>query len=354
MQVKQQEAILVLIARSLAGQADSDEEAKLNEWVNSSESNFHYFEDLKNIWNESEKKIDPGSISTQIALERVLDRIEIPSFFNTFWVCWQKFAAIIILPLAFGALFWVYHISHKASPVNGQVYNEIFAAFGTRSVIRLADSTMVWLNSGSSLRYPDKFQNKNREVYLNGEAYFEVKSDASRQFIVNTSAFKVKATGTKFNVLDYGSESVAEVTLVSGKVSVNGATDTDHALISLLNPGQHLDFDRETSAKGITHGDTYKYIAWKDGKLIFRNEPLSRVLERISLIFNVDIELLGSDLQDYRYHATFQDESFEEILKLLKLSSPVDYSEVKRNPLPDGSFPRKKVIIFPKNQSTHN
>jgi transmembrane sensor len=354
MQVKQHEIILGLIARNLAGQADSDEKARLYEWIGKSESNRHYFEQLRNIWNESEKKIDPFSINTRLALGKVLDRISIPSNSFSFWICWQKVAAVIILPLVLGALLWVYNISHKVSASNVAVYNEIYAAFGTRSAIRLADSTMVWLNSGSSLRYPDKFQTKSREVYLKGEAYFEVKSDSSRPFMVNTAALKINATGTKFNVLDYDSKAIAEVTLVSGKVNVNGSSSSNSGLISVLNPGQHLDFDRETSIKGITHGDTYKYIAWKDGKLIFRNEPLSKVLERISLIFNVDIELLGSDLQDYRYHATFQDESFEEILKLLKLSSPVDYTELKRNPLPDGSFPKKKVIIFPKNQTMHN
>jgi ferric-dicitrate binding protein FerR (iron transport regulator) len=88
----------------------------------------------------------------------------------------------------------------------------------------------------------------------------------------------------------------------------------------------------------------------KDGKLVFRNEPLSQVVKKISEVFNIDIELQGSSLQDYSYRATFKDESLEEILKLIKMSSPIDYIEVRRDPLPDGSFPRKKIIIFPSGQ----
>jgi ferric-dicitrate binding protein FerR (iron transport regulator) len=97
----------------------------------------------------------------------------------------------------------------------------------------------------------------------------------------------------------------------------------------------------------VTHEDTYKDIAWKDGKLIFRNEPLEDVLRKIGYYYNVDMEIRGNSLKEYRYRATFEEESIDEILKLLKISSPVDYRVVKREALPDGSFPKKKIIIFP-------
>jgi ferric-dicitrate binding protein FerR (iron transport regulator) len=100
----------------------------------------------------------------------------------------------------------------------------------------------------------------------------------------------------------------------------------------------------------VNNEDTYKYIAWKDGKLIFRNEPLDEVVKKIGQVFNVDIELQGNSLQDYRYRATFEDESLTEILKLLEISSPISFKEIKRVPLADGSFPRKKVIVFPVKQ----
>jgi ferric-dicitrate binding protein FerR (iron transport regulator) len=355
MGVKHHDDILVLIARNFAGLADSVETADLKDWIESSADNKQYFEQVKNIWDASDKQIDPKNINSTAALEKVIGRIPEVSPKKTLWYYWQKIAAVLILPLAIGSLLRIYVNSQKALSSDELVYNEVYAAFGTRSSLLLSDSTLVWLNSGSSLRYPIKFNNKNRKVFLSGEAYFEVKSDVTRPFIVETSTLQVKAAGTKFNVQEYNSNPVSEVTLVSGKVFVNESGNKKNSqLISELNPDQHLVYNREIRAKSVSNVDTYRFIAWKDGKLIFRNEPLPQVLNKISMIFNVDIELQGRELQDYRYRATFQDESLEEILKLLKLSAPISFKEVKRNPLPDGSFPKKKVIVFPAKKTILN
>jgi ferric-dicitrate binding protein FerR (iron transport regulator) len=184
-------------------------------------------------------------------------------------------------------------------------------------------------------------------VFLKGEAYFEVESDPKKPFIVETSSLSVKATGTKFNVSGYTSADEAEVTLVSGKVEVSLTDDKKNIKSSKLDMNQHFSFNKASGTTSIIVEDTYKYISWKDGKLIFRNEPLSLVVKKISQVFNIDIEIKGEEILNYSYRATFQDESLAEILKLLKMSSPIDYIEVKRDPLPDGSFPRKKVIIIP-------
>jgi ferric-dicitrate binding protein FerR (iron transport regulator) len=346
MGIKHQDDILALIARNLAGIADSNETAHLNEWIKSSADNKQYFEQVRNIWDASDKQTDPKKINTIEALERVIGRIPERAADRTFWHYWQKIAAVLILPLAIGAILWIYLNSYRIISSNDIVYNEIYTAFGTRTSLRLADSTLVWLNSGSSLKYPNKFNTKNRTVFLKGEAYFEAESDVSRPFIVQTSTLQVRAEGTKFNVFEYDSGTESEVTLVTGKVSVIGNLESGSQLISDMNAGQHLEYNKQTGKTSLTSEDTYKYIAWKDGKMIFRNEPLSLVVNKIAIIFNVDIELQGKELQDYRYHATFQEESLEEILKLLKLSAPIDYKEVKRKPLPDGSFPKKKVIIY--------
>ncbi len=350
MEQKHQDDILALIAKNLAGLADSIEITQLKEWIGGSADNSQYFEQMKNIWDASDKQIDPKKIDTPKALEDVLGRIPKVYPKRTFWDYWQKVAAIIILPLAIGILLWIYINPNKTISSNEIVYNEVFASFGTRSSLRLADSTLVWLNSGSSIRYPNKFINDKRIIFLKGEAYFEVESDNSRPFIVQTSTLQVKATGTKFNVLEYDSDPVTEVTLVSGKITVNELDNNKNLqLISELHPDQHLAYNRQTKVKSTINADAYKYIAWKDGILMFRDESLDIVLNKISRIFNVDIELHGKVLNDYRYHATFKDESFEEILKLLKISAPINYTEVTRKPLPDGSFPKKKVIIFPEN-----
>lgn len=348
MEINEQDDIIRVIARYLSGDADPDEAASLIKWIGLSEFNKQYFDQVKNIWDTSSPKFDPETIRTEKALTKVLERISEGSKMSAIWIYWKKIAAVVLIPLLLGNIIWFYLNSQKGSSASQPVYNEIYAAFGTRSALKLADGSLVWLNSGSSLKYPDRFKGNERIVYLNGEAYFEVASNASVPFIVQTSSLNVKATGTKFNVSDYISDLNSAVTLVTGKVFVNEFTENDKIKpVSELFPNQHLVLSKQTGTISVQKEDINEYISWKDGKLIFRNKPLSYVVKKISQVFNVDIELQGNVPQDYRYHATFEDESLTEILRLLKVSSPIDYIEVKRNPLPDGSFPRKKVIIFP-------
>jgi ferric-dicitrate binding protein FerR (iron transport regulator) len=261
-----------------------------------------------------------------------------------------RIAAVLLLPLIIGSFYLGrFGIPQKGIKNQQVVYNEVFAPAGTRSAITLADGSRVWLNSQSTLRYPDRFTRGKREVFLTGEAYFEVESDVFNPFIIYSRELMIKATGTRFNVLSDKEASCTEITLVSGQVDVLRTLERKAPhLLYQMKPEDHLEFDHNKRSIELEHGDTYKYIAWKDGKLIFRNEPLSDVIIEISRYYNVDIELRGEKLKEYRYRATFEDETFSEILKLLKLSSPVDYREIPRYPLEDGSFPKRKVIIFPR------
>jgi transmembrane sensor len=350
METKQRSDILLLITRNLAGVADSIETARLKEWLEISKSNNQYFEQVRNIWDASDKQLDPRKINESEALKKVLDRIPRVSPGRSFWYYWQKIAAVLLIPLTIGTLLSIYLYSYKSISSGEPVYNELYATFGTRSALKLSDGTSVWLNSGSSIKYPDRFIGNSRTVFLKGEAYFEVNSNPEKPFIVETSSLKVKATGTKFNVSGYPDDDKEEVTLVSGKVRVSLSDDKKNIKSSELNMNEHFSFNRVSGTTSVINIDTYKYIAWKDGKLVFRNDPLSHVVKKLSQVFNIDIEIKSEEILNYRFRATFHDESLAEILKLLKMSSPIDYIEVKRYPLPDGSFPRKKVIIFPASQ----
>ncbi len=348
MKIVNQEEILALISKSLEGPLHPEELEILKNWIDESPDNRKYFEQVRNIWEISDRQIDLDKINADEALRKVLGSIQIVSPMKSLWKLWQRIAAIILLPLILGTFLLFYFKSEKTVSPENVVYHEIFTAYGTRTSLRLADSTLVWLNSGSSLKYPDKFTDNSRVVYLRGEGYFEVDSDTRRPFIVKTSNLTVKCTGTHFDVYDYNSGTEAEVTLVKGKLCVNSNNGFDNGFTSELKPGQHLEYNLATGVQELSASDTYTYIAWKDGRLVFHDEPLSEVLKKVSLIFNVDIELQGKELQEYRYHATFVDESLEEILKLLKLSAPINYTEVARKPLADGTFPKKKIIIFPR------
>jgi len=340
----------VLITRYLTGEVSPDEIVKLQKWLGASKDNLLYFQQVKNIWDNSEHYTCEKIIDVDKAFNMINKRVIFKSSATNFWHYWKKIAAVLLIPLILGNLIYFSFRSSNYSTAQEPVYNEIFAFFGTRSALKLSDGTSVWLNSGSSIKYPDRFVGNNRTVFLKGEAYFEVESDLKKPFIVETSSLSVKATGTKFNVSGYTSTEEAEVTLVSGKVEVSLTDDKKNIKSTTLDINQHFSFNKINRTTSISNVDTYKYIAWKDGKLVFRNEPLSNVVKKIGQVYNIDIEIKGEEIQNYCFRATFQDESLTEILKLLKISSPIDYIEVKRDPLPDGSFPRKKVIIFPAKQ----
>ena len=331
-----------LIAKYLGGNASKDECLMLESWIGESDENLKYYRKLKNIW-ESSSEIP---VTTDKALAKVLRQINKGQKSLTFWQIAQRVAAILFIPLLISMLWLSYgKITNEKIAITR--YNEVTAAFGTFASLELPDGSKVWLNSGSSLKYPDKFIGKNRAVFLIGEAYFEVHSDHNSPFLVSTQSLTVTATGTHFNVMAYKNTRYPSVTLLEGKVAVEKINpDIKNSVTSFLKPDQYLQYDTLSGKVKILTGDTYKHIAWKDGKLVFRNDLFSDVVNRISLQYNVDIEIVGDKVKQYRYRATFENESLSELLKLLKLSSPFDYQEINSRKLPDGSFTRKKIIIY--------
>lgn len=335
------EQIDQLIARFLGGHTTAEEIRQLDTWVKESDENHKYFLQIRNLWDASNQT----TISTTKALNKVLHQIRPEAKRIGFLQFMQKVAAILFIPLLITAI-WM-GLPKKTGTDKTAVYHKVVAAFGTYSMIELPDGSKVWLNSGSSLKYPEKFNKSNRVVYLIGEGYFEVNSNKSVPFFVTTPYFTVKATGTKFNIRAERNFRSPSVTLVEGTVTVQKSIEGNPKdLISTLKPNQHLSYDTLTGYINVQTEDPYKHFAWKDGKLVFRNDNISEVARRISLQYNVEIEIKGNEIKKYRYRATFENEPLGELLRLLKISSPIDYLEVKPKALPDGTFSRRKIIIF--------
>ena len=343
--VNEHEEINALIVRCLSGLASAEELSGLEKWMTVSDDNRKHFHQMKNVWDLSHPGLNPTEIYAEKALASVEKRINHRHSRSVILGMVRYAAAVLFLPLL-ALSFWLGSMN-SLHMTGVPVYSEITAAFGTRSVLTLPDGSTVWLNSGSSLKYPRVFTSGTREVYLSGEGFFEVKANEKKPFIVHTRNLNVKATGTRFNVNASTLYAHTHVTLVSGKVTICKPVQGGKPLeLAQMLPDQHLAFDTLSGDINISNGETYKYTAWKEGKLIFRNEPLEDVLKKIGYFYNVDMEIRDNSLKEYRYRATFEEESIEEIMNLLKHSSPVDYRVEKRKPLPDGSFPRKKIIIY--------
>jgi len=222
-------------------------------------------------------------------------------------------------------------------------YTNITATVGSVVRYELPDNSVVWLNSGSKLRCPNIFKGERREVDLQGEAFFEVQSDEKHPFYVNTpSGVQVYVYGTRFNVCAYDNEDYVETVLESGRVNI---FIPKYETSVALKPGEHLLYDKKALQFVKSEVDVSEKVAWKDGKLIFRNSSLEEVLKRLSRHFNVDIHFNNKSGKNYTFRATFRNESLFQILDYLSKSVSMKWNVEDPVQLSDGTFTKRKVIV---------
>ncbi len=334
-----QEQVDTLIVRYSTSQLTEYEMYQLNEWIHQSRENLTYYHTFRNLLDHRHEV----EIQTANALQKVFNRIQQRRVQHAFTLI-QKIAALLFLPLLIGTLWLIAQQINERQTAQNQI-TTIISPFGSVSNFTLPDGSKVWLNAGSRLEFPDHFSKAERQVKLVGEAYFEVHSDENSPFIVETPMLSVKATGTRFHVMSYQKQQPS-VSLAEGKVMVYVAAkqQLESRKISMF-AGQHISLDTNSLVYETETGDTYKHIAWKDGKLIFRNDLMTDIMLRISLQYNVDIEITDPQIKQNRYRATFENESLTELLDLLNLATPFSYHEINPVPQSDGSFSRRKVII---------
>lgn len=252
-------------------------------------------------------------------------------------------AAVFLLPLLIASVIWFAERTQKEIlVVENPVTSTLFAPLGSRIKFSLPDGTKGWLNSGSSLEYNIPFSN-SRQISILGEAWFDVAHDDLHPFEVNAGDSKIKVLGTKFNLNAYPEDNYVEVVLEEGKVEFSVG-----CLFSSIEmkPDERLVFSGETVNIGVT--DASKYVAWKEGKLVFRGDPMAEVARRIERWYNVRVELVDKDLENDVIRGTFEDDSLKEVLQFLCMTSPISYRIVEREILDDGTFQKKKVLLYRK------
>jgi len=291
----------------LKNQAEARELFHQWNFVNQSLEAFNVYEEIKD-----EKNIFPESRSIQ----KTKIRKKLRWLVNT--------AAAITLPLIF-AVGYLYHQQNERDIV----YNEVTCSNGKVISILLSDSSSVRLFAGSTLRYPSKFSRDSREVYLTGEANFEVKANPEYPFIVSTTeGYRVKAYGTKFNVQDYSESDNVLVYLNHGVVGFESPTLDKEITMSPQTELSHRKNSKEYSIRQI---GSKEYDAYEAGILVFTNRHLKEIVQKLEQVYKVKIEVEDNEeLKDYRFTATFRNESIYHILNILKMSSPgLEWKEKK-------------------------
>lgn len=335
--------IEIIISKYLSKEATQEDIKELENWVSATPENYKSFLVQKNIWEVTHPAFNPEEIDVDNAQRKVMEQIRHKSQPASarpklsFLYYWQQIAAILLLPL----LILSAYLYFKPDPLIAETYQELFTPYGTWSVVNLPDGSKVWLNAGSSLKYPAQFRGKERVVSMQGEAYFEVESDKEHPFIVKTKELTVEATGTAFNVNAYVPDNIAAVTLVKGKVAVT----LDKQKTVSLSPGEKIDYNLATSLYKVNKTNTYKWCSWKDGILIFRDDPLEYVFKRLGQTYNVEFILKAPELGKYSYKATFEGESLNEILRLLEMSAPIRCKEISNRTNNDGKLEKQRIEV---------
>jgi ferric-dicitrate binding protein FerR (iron transport regulator) len=346
-----------IFAKFLQNQLDDAELKTFVQWVNSDafaeECKELMYEDWE-MWAE-----EPEYLGEDEKFDRIFDKIyektnycekaDPPppktSRLQVYFRRAKAAAAVLFLPML-GFLIYLTSVQNPGTEaITATVVDalEVEASSGSRTVVQMTDGTKAYLNYGSKLRYPQVFAADSRVVELEGEGYFEVAHNPDRPFIVKAGQLNIKAVGTSFNVLAYPGEQQIQTTLVEGVVIIEETSEQNSDTVTLA-VGDHVIYDRAGGEFTTRQDNLEKYIAWKDGKIVFDNETTTEVAARLSRAFNVEIEIAEA-VKDLTYTVTFTDETLTQILDLMSLATPVRYEVLPREELEDGTFGKQKIKI---------
>lgn len=373
-----------LIGKYLSKELKPEEQLQFNEWLNESEHNreeldrIHKYTacleanivmqevDVEKARIITDFKIWKNSIRIEQENERINKKFKIRNLY--------RIAAVVVL-LIVNAFVLLYLFPPRMS----SGFTEVVSPLGSRTQLKLADGTKVWLNAGSTLKYANNFSKENRAVQIEGEAFFDVTHDPSHPFIVTASSVSLKVLGTAFNIRAYRDENTIETTLVRGKVEIQKTSRNSGEQIIVLKPNETATYIKDVnklfvSISEVSPGikvenkkiepevkanekiaskevdveptiEVENTIAWKEGYLVFDNQPLSEIIVTLSRRYNVNFTYTDKDVLLYRFSGKFKETTLEQVLQAIVLTSPIE-TEVKQNlvTIKENSSLKKKYI----------
>ena len=373
--------VAILVGKYLANNLTDEEQKYLSDWLSSSEKNRTWFE---RVTSES-YQIEKGKATRSINVEEGWKALELKRESRLGGrhrrIYWMRYVAMFVLPLAIAVLLHqVYysrkdkvemvqtitsgtskaililadglpvvleqqqektlkesdgtkinvlkeHISYERGVDDKQeksVYHELVIPRGGEFSLTLSDGTEVYMNADSKLRFPTKFGKGERVVELEGEAYFEVVHNEDAPFIVKTSQMAIKVLGTEFNVSAYAEDSVIRTTLVRGSVKISSEVSGESVV---LHPGEQSALNRGDHSMLVSEVDVSYAMAWKEGRLRFKEKPLKEVMKIISRWYDVDVVYEDEEVKDYPFGCNFsRHATIEPLLKVFEATGTIETS----------------------------
>ena len=368
-----------LIARELANNISSSQLNELNEWKVESANNLAGYSAIKKAILNGEGEKIYHDIEVEAEWQYFYRKhLEPP----VFWHSWMSYAHRLTVPLPYAAaamlliIISFFLFLYKPEPSSVQ-FTTIDVPLGSTSHVMLPDGSGVWLNAGTTLSYSSGFNKDTRQVKLTGEAYFEVKSQ-QLPFMVSIPELNITVLGTRFNVKAYPDDDAIETTLESGKLMIEKADETgQHFDNIILQPNQKATFFRDRDIltlnqfndaekrvsepapqqqQGVISQITVRQkrdispeLSWKEGILQVENEPLSRLARRLERRYGITFVFNDDELKDYIYSGTLKEITLEQVMHVLKLTSPINYDiidqEVFLSVDPETMPKYKKLLI---------
>jgi ferric-dicitrate binding protein FerR (iron transport regulator) len=359
---KMNNRVAYLISKKLSEEINTSETQELNEWLASSPSLYETISLLEIAWknDQDQETENAGKVQKllyQLRLEEEINLktestgLALPTNKVPFMVSFKLYARWVAAAVFIGLLFFTFPKLFKPSIKEkhdvAETENKIETKAGNRTKVILYDGTAVWLNGESKLTILKPKEATTREVFLLGEAYFEVNANLSKPFIIHTENTRVKVTGTSLNVRDYPGEDKAETSLMTGKAEVFAIVnpsnivrlqpnqkavfrhvETNHGKISpALSANKMTDFATEVLPIVYYPLDSIPVEkAWINDQLTFFNEPFREVANKMEKWYGVKIQFESNHLEQERLNGKFTNESLKDALDALQFILKFNYS----------------------------
>ncbi|WP_455593011.1 FecR family protein [Bacteroides sp.] len=312
-----------IITRYLNHTADAAEEQLLLNWLKEDKTHQKYFMELRDIWLLSKVPDKRGSakqafrhFKNQVVLKKTVHRS-------------NQYARLLQWTVSIAALFILcaggYFLLHQADRTEyveiAKTYCKVLMPENCKGAVVLPDSSVVWLNAGSTLIYPENFEPDKRNVTLVGEGYFEVKRNPSAPFQVEAGKMLITVLGTTFNVKSYMDDEVVETVLLTGSVNVK----VGEQKVYKLHPNQKISLNTRNDRVSVNTVVGSDYNVWKEQRLSFDNASLGDVLNKLEKWYGVEIICADSLRQNIRLSLTVRNEPVNEMLKMISLIVPIKY-----------------------------
>jgi len=337
-----------LSIKFLAGEISDEEMDLLKSNLENSPENRRIFDTKNELWRETSIKNkleyfseDDGwsKISSLLGIGKGRSKSILVINKNKFRMLMAA-ASIACLMTVSALTYW---LIERQTVKNSVVASTIIRTNeGEKAQIYLSDSTQVYMNSGSILKYDANYNGNERIVEFYGEAFFDVRTNPEKPFVVQLEQMTVSATGTRFNVFSYRSENRIETTLEEReiRVAIKGQEPID------VKAGQQVIYSTKTNKVVVKDVVTETYTSWTENKLRLIDTPFEDALRKIGRRYNVIFEIGDRKLLDLKYTATFIDESIEEVMQMLKVVTPIRYKIYYRTGVKDKKYLKPKIVVF--------